>query len=304
VSAQEVEEYNAFGPWIVEITEPRGVPKLYARYPLDFTETLRVLKFPRPEVRRDLREGMDLYDYVLILTSSRVTLLQRQGDTFVEGSFALSSLTSISSGADLLDGWLDMRFAGGESYSLPYNGSASATITRLVDTIRGLITSDADAPPASIESIALTMPLGSDDLGRADTVLAHKANELYTGEGSVSVLAAAGRRIVASGGSGLERLRHRVTPATLQGAVVATTATELVVFSRASWITRTAMPQLSLTRTLVPLALVDSVEISTHPHYPEVSVVAIRSAASLVEILLLDPEPLAKGLAAWVGAPV
>ena len=45
-------EYDAFGPWIDEVTTADEVPRLYRDVAIDFAAAHTVLKFPRPIARR------------------------------------------------------------------------------------------------------------------------------------------------------------------------------------------------------------------------------------------------------------
>ncbi|MCU1433145.1 MAG: hypothetical protein JWP95_2250, partial [Actinotalea sp.] len=52
-------EYDAFGPWILEVRAVDDLPALFSRHPLDLGSARLVLKVPRQIARRDAHAGMD-----------------------------------------------------------------------------------------------------------------------------------------------------------------------------------------------------------------------------------------------------
>ena len=81
-------EYDAFGPWIDEVTSADEVPRLYSGYGIDFGSSIRILKFPRNIARRDANPAMHLYDHLVVVTRERLTILSRDGDAFTELTLA------------------------------------------------------------------------------------------------------------------------------------------------------------------------------------------------------------------------
>ena len=108
------EEYAAFGPWITAVLEADELPPVFEGYPIDFEASILVLKFPRAESRRDLRRGMHLYDHLVVLTPTHLTVLERSNDDFTGRDFALESIAALRAGTRLLDGWLTLQFTTGE----------------------------------------------------------------------------------------------------------------------------------------------------------------------------------------------
>ena len=285
VDEAAVQEYNAFGPWVTAVTGPWDVPPLFASHRIDFDAARLILKFPRPESRRDLLAGMNLYDYLVVVTPASITVLKRHGDQVADGTFALDQLATISSGADLLDGHLLMTFVDGSSYSIPYNGSASVTMARLVDTVRGMIGS-ARRPSLVGRAAGPRMPLSMDALGREDVGLANAANEVFSAENDFDVLSAAGRRIVTPRPGLLGDLRHRFAPTTLHGSVIAVTTKELVILSRVRWLSTGSAPDLSMRRTVIRLDRVTEITAEPHSQHPEVTAVAVISDQSRFELFV------------------
>lgn len=137
MSTTRVSEYDAFGPWIDEVFAPEDVPRLFRNHALDFDAARLVLKVPRDIVRRDATPDMDLYDYLLVLDSRRLTVLKRHGEQVV----------AIRDVVNLLDASLTIHTSAGAAVSVRYNGSARENVSRLVDELRAAATVD---PPGAV----------------------------------------------------------------------------------------------------------------------------------------------------------
>ena len=70
-------EYDAFGPWIYEITEAHPLPALFAPYVRSEETPLMLFKIPRDIERRRATPDMDLYDYVVGAYEERLLILKR-----------------------------------------------------------------------------------------------------------------------------------------------------------------------------------------------------------------------------------
>ncbi|WP_448629439.1 hypothetical protein [Cellulomonas soli] len=71
-------EYDRFGPWIDQVRTPQDVPRLYRDHAIDLDSARLVLKVPRNITRRDATPDMDLYDHLLVLDATRLTVLSRR----------------------------------------------------------------------------------------------------------------------------------------------------------------------------------------------------------------------------------
>ena len=77
---RRTQEFDEFGPWILEVERPEDVPRLYRGHPLDLGSAELVLKVPRRIWRRDANPDMDLYDYLIVAGGDSMTVLSRRGD--------------------------------------------------------------------------------------------------------------------------------------------------------------------------------------------------------------------------------
>ena len=282
-------EYDAFGPWVLPVTGPDEVPPLFRRHPIDFTGTQLVLKVPRPIERRDALPSMDLYDHLLILQASGLTVLTRVEDQVRTHVVAPSELLAIEDATDLLDGRLTLFTALPEGpVTVHYNGSSRDVVGQLVDGLRAFWGGGPRARSAEAAGVAgeaaeaagVEPPtqLGLTALG-PDVALVTAYRELARTEPWIRLLSAQARQQVVPAGQGagaaLARALHTLWPMTVQGAIVTGDGRELQVVHRREWWLRGRRPVHSLARTVIPLARVVGIEAEDDPRYAGVRVLTV-----------------------------
>ncbi len=302
-------EYDRFGPWIDEVTSPADVPRLYRDHPLDLDAARLVLKVPRDVHRREVTAGMDLYDHLLVVDATTLTVLSRRaterpagrrgdraapaGTGYDVRTVPLAHVVAVRESVDLLDGRLTVRTEDGGALAVRFSGSSRAQVTRLVDLLREGATSGAPTlvgrALAAAGGALAPCPLdpGRDDLALvADVTAAVRANPAlvpWTCHGRTPLtVRAAGVATLAA------RVSHALSPATLQGAVVAGDDRAVEVHARSAWVTRGRVPQHSASRLVLPLARLEAISLSPHPLYD--GVVEVTCTLGRSEVGLVAPE--------------
>jgi len=296
-------EYDRFGPWIHEVTEPEDVPRLYRRHPIDLSAARLVLKVPREIARRDATPDMDLYDHLVILEQDRLTLLSRRvvkaardampdsGPGYDVVEVLLADVVAIHDVVNLLDGRLTVATSTGASFTVPYNGSASDTVARLVSHLREAAGEKPSSPVGSAlqaAGLATAEATAVPDLGHADTYLVSHLLELRRHNPDLATWACHGKRSLAPSASGLAgvipRLAHALSPMTLHGALVMADSTAMELLGRHAWLVRGRHPIYSTSRLVIPFGALDRLDLSPHPVYPGVTVVTIRAGEWTTDI--------------------
>ncbi len=140
-------EYNRFGPWVVEISEEDPVPPLFLPYVKTEESPLFSMKIPRREERRNLRPGMNLYDYVISLYQTELQILARTDDTVQQKHALYSDILGLSNYENLLDGRLFFYLVD-QTYEIPYNTVSSKLLQKFITLIRNkYISSSGKQPP-------------------------------------------------------------------------------------------------------------------------------------------------------------
>lgn len=260
MSTTETAEYAAFGPWVDDVVDAAGVPRLYRDHPIDFARTELVLKVPRNIARRDAHPGMDLYDALVVVDADRTTVLTRAGNTYTTRSVPHASLVAIVDSVHLLDGVLTLHVEQGEPLVLGYNGSSRAVMSRLIAVLRRLIPARGIARSALRSSSGPLADLDALD-GDRDRGILGAWLELTKREPDVLLAGAHGFRAVTSAGGSEARLMHRLRPTVLKGAVVGVSPDGIHVLHRRESLDQGKVEDLSIVHTFLfhrPTARVDA----------------------------------------------
>lgn len=297
-------EYERFGPWVDEVRSPDEVPRLFRDHPLDLAAARLVLKVPRNIPRRDATAEMDLYDHLLALGTDRLTVLSRHtADDARPGAgpgrydvleVPCAEVVAIHDVVNLLDARLTVHTHGGAALSIRYNGSARETVGRLVDQLR----SAAGARPPSPAGRTLLVAARSGsapvslEAGREDLALVADFRDAARQNPDLVPWACHGRRRVTprpEGAAGAaRRVLHAVSPATLQGAVVAADEVAIEVFGRHAWLVRGSKPVHSASRLVVPMSALERLDVAPHPVYEGTTRVALVAGATVIELAVPD----------------
>jgi hypothetical protein len=282
-------EFDAFGPWIVQVQAAEGLPRLYRDFPLDFAEARMVLKVPRNIQRRDANPDMHLYDYLLVAGRSGLTVLTRRDDAYDTTEMPYPRIAAVHTSVSMLDGLLRVYDVAGPApcgvgLEVPYNGVSDDLVRELARIVRAQALAPTpglgEPSPASREPLSL----GLDDLGRTDTALVTAQREFTMAEGIIP--RAVHLRTPVHRASGFLRgFFDVVRPVTLHAAVLATSPGELHLVHRWPWVTVGRRPVHSVAHTAVTLPRVDRVEVVDSLRYEGVQLLRIISGQSVVEVL-------------------
>ena len=281
MSVVDHEEYTEFGPWILDVPDATRVPRLFQSYGIDFEAAEIVMKIPRDIARRDANPSMDLYDTLLILGASELTLLERNDGAFSSRSVSVGSVLSMTKSIDLLEGRFHIVVDDGEPVRVRFNGSSQDAIDRLMRAIRRL---SASGHGKASSVVAQSLPLKkSDDLGHlndADFGLVSKWGSVLTIEPGLEFFEAHPSRIVEPLTGALSKLLHRFRPMVLSGAIVGVSPDEIHIIHRRDWLYRSTKEDVSSAHTVILRRAGVDFSSAAHPFYAGVHTVGVESGAA------------------------
>ena len=129
------QEYDAFGPWLLEIKHVHDIPRTFADEFHLTDDILIAVKVPRPIERRQARPGQILYDGIVCLYKREIKILHREDDTVHVESVAYKDIVTIQDVRELLSGELRIQ-SNSRSYSIPYNMVSQDMIDHIVGILR------------------------------------------------------------------------------------------------------------------------------------------------------------------------
>lgn len=282
----KISEYDAFGPWIIDVEQPDDVPRLFHDFPIDFERALLVFKVPRNIARRDANPSMHLYDVLVIAESDGLTVLRRDSEsTYNVIRVVLATVYAVEDSVSLLDGRLLLHSTEHEPILIEYNGSSHSSVSRLVSLVRDLIvpsSGSAVAGDSRDEAAAISSLL----VGEADYGLRGDSIAIVASEPAAHVVGGHSTMPIHPSRGGMTKLTHTFRPAVLQGAVAIEVPSAVLILRRRDPIVRGRHDDLSHSFTVVFLDRVTATTQRPHPLYPEVAVLEVRAGSSSLEVLI------------------
>ena len=269
-------EYDAFGPWVLPVSEESEVPRVFAAHDIDFLRAQAVLKVPRDVARRDVTPRSHLYDQLLVLTPTELEVLTRRGHRFSVQRVARAEVVAVSSGSTLLDGWLTVWAADGSMIDVRFNGSSLPTMTTFADRLADWVDES--------EFSGTSQELERDALGPLDVGLVNAYNTVAGRRAAFEVLTAYPSRLPAVRRYRIQRLR-RARPR-LSGAVVSTGSGDLVVLSRRDWVQHSSQPDVSTSRTVIRGDRVTAVSVRPDPLLEGCAEVLVHGGAAHLRLVV------------------
>ncbi len=291
-------EFDLFGPWIDVVETPDQVPPLYRDHPLDLDASELVLKFPRNIARRDAHPDMDLYDHLVVVDATTLTMLSRRTGVRSDRGYDTvrvrhDEIVAVRDAVSILDGTVTVTTRSGNAVTVPYNGSSRDNVRRLVELLRAHVTTgDPTQRGAAVlrAGRATADPVAALDLGRDDQSLASHVREIRRAHPDLAPWTGHSRRDVRRRATGITAPFHAIvrafSPATLHAAILSADDRTLEVSGRHAWVIRGRAPVMSTSRLIVPLGLLDTIKVAPDPQYVETMRATLGSGAARVDVLL------------------
>lgn len=128
------QEYNAFGPWIIEIKKTDDIPPFFSNQ-FEIGNDDYIIKIPIEIERRVAKPGMHLYNMVLILENTRLILLERANETVKKSEINFDQIISIKNTNNLLKGNLEF-ITENKTFLVSYNVASNKIIDNIITIIR------------------------------------------------------------------------------------------------------------------------------------------------------------------------
>ncbi|OIQ84724.1 hypothetical protein GALL_334570 [mine drainage metagenome] len=311
---QRTAEFDAFGPWVDEVTDVGGIPQLFRSHPIDLTSALLAIKIPRNISRRDADPSMDLYDHLIVVDETGVTILSRVVDPRVRAGavpappfttrvLTWSEVTGVTVSTEFVDGLLTLHTTGA-AVTVPFNGSSVSTVDRLVALVR----SRYGAGVTSVGDAGQVRRAGDPDAPRASTGLPDVERELQgvhrrvlSDEPQMRHLTTQQRTTVRwTHPRALVRLAKNLWPTAVQTSLAYTDGRELLVVHRRDAVVRGHKPVYSIARTALRVDSITGTDIADSAELVGVRILTLHLGDATIELLFtagsIAPELLAARL--------
>ena len=284
------QEYDRFGPWILVINDKDPIPPIFEPY-VNLDESEYAFKVPRPMERRELRAGMNLYDYLVVFFPSHMTILQRSGEEVVKSDIRYNTVVTVEHIEDLLDGRLRI-YTEENLFEIYYSTVSADIIGNAINRIcRRYIT---DRPPTEIMLTPPAVLPDTDTLSFYFNGLLRELKEPKTGQEHAPKLIGFQPETKVSS---LEdrwwvRLLYGAIDVKLQESMHFIDSSELLIVDRGRlWKYRWQLVMGKRSR-FIPVHRIDTIEIAETKITTEVWQLSLRTAAHSHEFLLTSESPL------------
>lgn len=132
-----ISEYDAFGPWVYEITPEHPAPGLFVPF-LPQEPSIMQIKIPRSIERRRASPDMDLYDHAAGICADFLWALRREGQEVRSQRIPLSQVQCLSFRRHLLSASLTV-YGEEDSLFLPFNAVSMDMMEQFAARLRSAV---------------------------------------------------------------------------------------------------------------------------------------------------------------------
>lgn len=127
----DLREYDRFGPWIDQVTEPIDMPRRFRPWWQELSTAEYVLKVPRSYDRSQVHVGMDLYESVIAIFDDRLCFLHAEPSTIVRRDVARHDVVATIRHSNLLVGRWTLLLADASAVTMEFNNVSHARIAEV-----------------------------------------------------------------------------------------------------------------------------------------------------------------------------
>ncbi|WP_067499475.1 hypothetical protein [Actinoplanes sp. TFC3] len=255
---RRVSEYDAFGPWIQQVTSSEDLPRLFRGAGIIPEAQRLVLKLPRLIERRNATPDTHLYDHLIAVGAANLTILSRHDDRYHTVDVPLDRIAALVDTTNLLDGHLGVFTVDGAVALVPYNAADPKPMATLIELVRGLYL------PSSVPADSFPVP-GAPALDVEDTGLLTAYANTVAAEPGMRLVCDIARRVV----------QRHVRRTTLHASLWLADHRETQVLHRREWFSYGNDKVLSMGRTVLPHARINQVRTFAHERFRDVNVIAV-----------------------------
>jgi hypothetical protein len=146
-SPEDRREYDAFGPWILEVTTEDLMPPRFRSLWPDWQGGEFLYKIPVDRERRAARPGEVLYDRIVAVKDGRLGLFTVEKGEVRSRIVPLAEVVALRSAHILLRGEFSVFLRGGDGVTLVYNTVSRPLVEKLMDYLRSGLPGRLDQVP-------------------------------------------------------------------------------------------------------------------------------------------------------------
>lgn len=158
-SPEQRREYDAFGPWVLEVTAEADRPPVFHDQKADFDGASLVIKFPIDRDRRDCRPGQVLYPAVWILRSDRFVRLRWDGHKVLRDECPLAEIAGVDRTTVLLRTDASVNLLDGRRWTQVFSTGSKSVVDTFFDRMLAPLKGADQSPlPATSRKVGALEP--------------------------------------------------------------------------------------------------------------------------------------------------
>lgn len=139
-------EYDAFGPWILEVTSEELMPPRFRSLWSQWSGAEFLYKIPVDRDRRSCRPGDVLYDRIVAVKDGQFGILTLENDQVRTRNVPLGDIVALRSSHILLRGEFEVFLRGKDGAAFVYNTVSRPLVEKLMDHLRSRLPGRFEAP--------------------------------------------------------------------------------------------------------------------------------------------------------------
>ena len=273
-------EYDAFGPWIIEVDSEELLPKLYNGI-VDMGKNYDILiKIPRDIERRNADSNMDLYDYVLGIYNNELLIYKREDKSVTQDSIKLEDIIFIEEISSLLSGNVILKTAL-KKFEINFNTVSLTVITKLISIIRRLTRKIYFDIPLEI--------LPDSNIQNLDIFFTNKVNQMKYEEEDLHVLALQPSiNLSYEDYATYKKIYLRIMSGHLQSCLYLTNYSELIVLRYGKNFSRINDSDYSFSITYIPFNMITPPVLTDSSQTSELDVISIGKDDNIIDFIFTD----------------
>lgn len=286
-----ISEYDAFGPWIYDVTEKHPLPPQFEDH-VEKQDYEILIKIPRDIERRKANPDMPLYNYVIGCFKETLYIYERNALEIRKYLIKSDKICAIKDLRDMLLGRYQL-FTHNKVISFEYNTVSADMVTKLTNWIRSKF---------STPIINKPLPVIEDhDVSKIDPIYSNLFHTMQRNDDSLKIIAMQPKIKLSHASSNVfKRIYNSVLNSHLESSLYLQSKNDVIFLQRGHAFTRLGFSDYSNTFTFIPLTSITNVVLGSSEISDEVNQVQIQTSGHLFDAMFSNDNNCAKDMTEYL----
>lgn len=270
-------EYDAFGPWIIEIYQKNILPELFSNFVNMDKKYDLLIKIPRNIERRRASPKMELYDYVIGVCKDELYIYERNGKIITEKIFKLCDIYSIKIYTSLLFGQVFIQIKN-SIFTFNFNTISEDIIMKLAILIRRKFIKEQD--------FKFENYVESENIGKTELYYHTMWDRINRREKNIKIMAIQQtKKLKYNDRNIIRKILYRLTRSKLLSCLYLTNDKELIIIKKGENFSINKRADYSETFTYIPFHRISKISIKDSKYTKEVKEIILQVGGEHIKLL-------------------